>query len=282
MQNFKLFQLLLKMCTRGEINYYCNWKVEILNPEDQLLLTLMKLKHNFGRQDLALRFGVSTATVSNIMLTWIHLLHEVLFQKLMAKVPSQEKNKLCLPLCFNNFRNCRMVLDCTEFATDIPKNMKLQRLFYSSYKHRNTMKVLIGIAPNGIITYMSEVYPGSTSDREIFIQSNLCNIFESGDLVLADKGFLISDLLPPGVHVNIPPFLFAPQFTPDEVVETTNIARARIHVERAIGRLKVFKITGYIPKTLFPYATIIFQVCAALTNFQSPLIREVQHLYNCN
>jgi len=69
------------------------------------------------------------------------------------------------------------------------------------------------------------------------------NIFQPGDLFLADKGFLISDLLPSGVNLNIPPFLVSPQFTPSEVVKTKNIARDRIHVERAIQRLNKKMLT---------------------------------------
>ena len=53
-----------------------------------------------------------------------------------------------------------------------------------------------------------------------------------GDLILADKGFLLHDILPKGVSVNIPPFLTTQQFTKEQVVETTRIARARIVVIR--------------------------------------------------
>ncbi|XP_071039998.1 uncharacterized protein [Parasteatoda tepidariorum] len=84
------------------------------------------------------------------------------------------------------------------------KKMSHQRLFYSSYKHRHTMKALIGVAPNGVITYTIEMYPGSTSDKELSKNCNVNNAFQPGDLV-ADKGFLISDVLPDGVAVNIHP-----------------------------------------------------------------------------
>jgi len=75
-------------------------------------------------------------------------------------------------------------------------------------------------------------------------------ILQPGDLVLANKGFLISDILPPGTSLKIPPFLMTPKFTPSEVIRTKNIARARIHVERVMVRLKNFKILAHIPNTL--------------------------------
>lgn len=98
-------------------------------------------------------------------------------------------------------------------------------------------------------------------------------------MILADKGFLISDLLPEGVSVNIPPFLGTPQFTPNQVLKTLTIAKARVHVEQAINRIKGYSILEFIPPKLIPYSSKIFQVCSALTNFQYPLIKEVEMFY---
>ncbi|ESO11931.1 hypothetical protein HELRODRAFT_71565, partial [Helobdella robusta] len=44
---------------------------------------------------------------------------------------------------------------------------------YSSYKSQNTWKGLVGVTPNGVITYLSELYPGSTSDKAIIRHSNI-------------------------------------------------------------------------------------------------------------
>ena len=75
-------------------------------------------------------------------------------------------------------------------------------------------------------------------------------MLEPSDSVMADKGFEINDLLTPcGVTLNIPPFLQSRgQFTREEVSETKTIAKLRIHVERAIRRIKDFHIfNGDIP-----------------------------------
>ena len=61
---------------------------------------------------------------------------------------------------------------------------------------------------------------------------------------MADRGFVINDLLEPiGCTLNIPPFLSNQgQFSEDQVKEIKEIANLRIHVERAISRIKTFKI----------------------------------------
>ena len=125
--------------------------------------------------------------------------------------------------------------------------MSDQTATFSHYKQRNTFKGLIVVAPNGTITFVSELYPGSTSDKQIVLHGKVLDHMQPGDLILADKGFLLHDIVPQGVAVNIPPFLNKPQFTKEQVVETTRIARARIHVECAIQRLKVFRILNFLP-----------------------------------
>ena len=62
----------------------------------------------------------------------------------------------------------------------------------------NSFKVLTEVAPNGVLTYISNLYPGSISDKEIVQQSGFLQRFLPGDLILADKGFLIQDIVPDG------------------------------------------------------------------------------------
>ena len=81
--------------------------------------------------------------------------------------------------------------------------------------------------------------------------------------------------MPQGVSVNIPPFLSRQQFTKPQVIETTRIARARIHVERAIQRIKLYKILDFVPTYYRGKANKMFQLCACLTNLQNPVIKDV-------
>lgn len=252
-------------------------KTTLLSAEDQLLITLMKLRHNFTHKHLALLFNVGTATITYITSKWIDLLHELLFVGIMQAVgiPSRQKNLLSMPRGFESFPGARITLDCTEVQCAVPRgSMSDQSATFSHYKQRNTFKALIGVAPNGAITFCSELYPGSTSDKQIVVHSHILDQMVGGDLVLADKGFLLHDILPQGVSVSIPPFLTTEQFTREQVAETTRIARARIHVERAIQRLKIYKILLFIPASYRPKATKIFQVCACLANFQTPIIQS--------
>ena len=85
---------------------------------------------------------------------------------------------------------------------------------------------------------------------------------EPGDNIMADRGFDIHELLPPGVGLNIPPFKGTwNHLTPAEAEETAYIASLKIHVERAIGCDKSYHILdGLLPLSLHLIPNQIFTV----------------------
>ena len=115
----------------------------------------------------------------------------------------------------------------------------------------------------------------SITDRELFIETGLINKLDVGDSVMVDKGFTVADLLQvQGMTLNIPPRNNSDQFTQEEQVETRRIASLRIHVERAIGRIKAFHILQLMPNNVATLSSEIFYVCAFLTTFQAPLVNN--------
>lgn len=179
----EMFDIIINLCEFVEFNYYNCWTVECFSINDQVLMTFLKLRLNLPYKDIAFRFNTSQSTVCNIILTFIVLLHSILFKKLMDTVPSQNKNRLCLPNCFKSFQNCRMTIYCTEVSCDIPRQLDHQKMTYSSYKHKNTLKGLVGVAPNGVITFVSKLYPGSTSDKKIVSHCGILSVLEPNDLI---------------------------------------------------------------------------------------------------
>ncbi|XP_030262145.1 uncharacterized protein LOC115574631 [Sparus aurata] len=260
----------------GSIIYAAGWRVEGMGMESQVFMALMKVRQNYTHLHLAQLFSCSTATVANVVKTFIHSLHNLLFKTMMAAVPSRIKNRESMPASFlPSASNCRIIIDCTDIQVAAPKEMDKAKMVYSAYRGMHSFKVLIGVAPNGVITFCSSLFPGSVSDKAIKRQSGLLDHLEAGDLVLADKGFLISDIVPEGVSVNIPPFLNHGKFTESEVKATKEVARNRIHVERANARIKDFRILNMIPSHLRSSVNILLQLCCALVNLQQPLIKEI-------
>ena len=98
----------------------------------------------------------------------------------------------------------RVILDATEIYIQKPHLPELQQMTFSNYKNCNTYKGLVGISPEGVITFVSSLFPGCISDKELTRRSGLLHLLEPGDSVMADRGFDIEeDLLLRGVQLNI-------------------------------------------------------------------------------
>lgn len=237
-------------------------------------MTLVRLRLGLLVLDVANRFGISQASVSRITNTWINLMYHSL--KSIETFPSWHVVKKYMPKAFKkDYPNTRIIIDATEFSIERPSSLVSQASTFSSYKNRNTIKVLIGIAPSGAISFVSQAYEGSISDRQLFEVCGLLEKLEPGDEIMADKGFLIQDLLiPRGIRLNIPPFLQSnSQMPASDVFLTKKIARLRVHVERAIGRVKDFCILqDNLPASMWDSVNELIYVCCMLTNFGPPLV----------
>ena len=181
-----------------------------------------------------------------------------------------------MPECFREkYPLTRVIIDCTEIFIEKPSCFRAQSGTYSSYKSHNTAKALIGIAPHGAVTFVSELYGGHCSDKAIVEDCGILQLLEEGDSVMADRGFEIQDLLAKKkVYLNIPPFMRCKdQLSPEEEDETRDVASVRIHVERAIERVKNYNIlTQIIPNSMAEDLNKIWKVCALLTNLKGCLV----------
>ncbi|GFT70524.1 THAP-type domain-containing protein [Nephila pilipes] len=141
-----------------------------------------------------------------------------------------------LPFRFGN-KDVRIIVDCTEFPIQKPSSPMEQQLTFSRYKNTNTLKGMIGIMPNGAISFISPLYCGSISDKQLFLKSKLMDRLEPNDVVMADKAFLISEELESiGCKLQCPIFLKDKiQFELAEMVSNSQLSNMRVTVERAIS-----------------------------------------------
>jgi len=100
-----------------------------------------------------------------------------------------------MPMCFQYAfgKKVTVVIDCFEVFIERPSNLLARAQTFSSYKHHNTVKVLIGIMPQGSISFESEAWGGRTSDKYLTENCAFSEFLVPGDMVVADRGFTISD-----------------------------------------------------------------------------------------
>ena len=245
----------------------------VLTKWEQFVLTLVRTRKGFDVTFLADTLGINPSQVSRIYNTWVTFLSQEL--SFLVPCPSRSELRKSLPKRFKNFKNVRIIIDCLELFIQKPKLPASQKITWSSYKHWNTAKLLLGITPTGVVSFIPPLWTGSISDKEIVKQSGLLNMLEAGDAVMADKGFLIRDLLAlKKVHLVSPAYCRGPRLSVKGTTHTRRVASLRTHVERNILKLKQFRIlSGVIPLLLKPMLDRIVFVCAALTNLCKRSIR---------
>lgn len=229
---------------------------------DQLLLVLIKLRQNFDFQHISHLFNISAQYSSAIFSQWINY---IFFRLGSLNIwPHRETIIENMPESYKkDFPNTIVIIDCTELKVQKPSSLHTQSQCYSDYKSYTTLKGLVGVDPRGSVIFSSMLFTGSISDKDITVESGFLKLLsdliqtgklQNGDGVMADKGFRIeNEIEAVGLQLNIPPFAScASQMKSPEVSETIKKAKHCVHVERAIARIKQFKIlSGKISLSFF-------------------------------
>ena len=252
-----------------ELNCYHGVK-PTLSIEDQFFTTLVKLRQHKTNVEMSRMFETSEATITNIFITWINFMAcqwgEINWW------PSYDLIHFFSPTDFHQkFPSTRVIIDGTEFPITRPMEPVAQQATFSTYKNKNTVKVVVGTSPSGLVTYVSPAHGGSASDRQICERSSLSEMCEPGDSVMVDKGFNVQDLFENSmVSINIPTFFHKKnRLSGCAVMKDRKIASKRVHVERVIGLAKTYKILQHpMNNTESAMATQIVRVCFYLCNFR--------------
>ncbi|XP_065302248.1 uncharacterized protein [Dermacentor albipictus] len=228
--NFALLLVLFNLLEEGATHTSRN----SLTAFQEMVIFLMRLRLNTPLQDLAYRFHVSQSTVSRNVNKWL----DVAYVQLSRAVqwPDRETLRATMPMTFRKSFGVEVavVIDCFEVLIEGPSSKLARSHTWSNYKSHNTVKHLMGIAPQGVVTFVSKGSCGRASDKVIAEKCGISNNLLPGDAVLADRGFTIADSV--SMHcakLAMPTFTKGKQqLSAMDVEKTHKIANVRIHVER--------------------------------------------------
>ena len=246
-----------------------------LSSKDEFLLTMMKLRLGLQTMYLAIRFNISEGSCSNIFLSWLRAMAE--YFKAFIFIPNLENVLATCVDRFRCFKNLIGIIDCTGVFIKTPKRLELQSVTWSEYKHHNTVKFLVCVAPNSSVIYVSEGYTGRIPDKALTKDSVFFVEIPPFCSIMADKRFSLFDecagrnitfIIPPGKHG-------ASQMTLAEDSKTSAIAKVRILVEQILRRIKTFKIlANELSMSMLENVDDIMLTCAALCNFKEPMYHD--------
>ena len=168
------------------------------SPMISFILTLVCLRMNFDVKRLMYLFKTSEKTVINIILTWINCMYIKLGSLCIWPNASQMKRNMPNSMT-QEFSNVKCIIDCVEFKITVPSSLVLHKLMYSDYKSHTTVKALVGIVPSREFTFTSSVFPGSISDKDNKVKSELlnCQMWKPAEELMADRGFNIEGYISP-------------------------------------------------------------------------------------
>jgi len=249
-----------------------------LEPIDQLFMVLYMLRTGNSGRVTATTFGIGEATVSNYFITWMYILVWVCSMMNIFPKPHHPDYKEIRNGAWEEVlggKRIRIIIDSSNIRFETPGNAGAHSCMYSTYYKGVNAKFNLGISPNGTIIHVSLAYPGNITDKELTLHSLLAmQLLGEGQQVLADKGYVIHRAANHlGIGVTTPSFKTgSEQITTENLVKDRVIAEKRIHIERAVKRIKEWKILQRVWR--IDQADILSEVlfvCGYLSNWEPGL-----------
>lgn len=204
-----------------------------LSPQEQILLTLVYLRHSPTFQLLGIQFGVSETTANDIFHYWLPIISEALPPSLLEQVKKFEGDYEWLQELLSEVQ---LIVDTSEQARERPRDYQEQKEFYSGKKKNHTRKNQLIVLPEGkdIVDILPGV-PGPKSDinllRERFRQFAPEQKF-GGDKAYQGESQVMTPRKKPK----------AGQLTDEQKQQNRELSQKRIFVEHVIRLLKIFNV----------------------------------------
>nr|XP_049696795.1 uncharacterized protein LOC126054614 [Helicoverpa armigera] len=289
MQSHRSFMLdLIKKKPQNYIglpkNYYwlINYLESNLNVKSfDIIVTLYKIKNNTPFYQISDLFEVSLTTLWRIFFRTLCVLSK--FFKQLIYSPQVYDVKRKLPASFNTnkeYSNVFCIIDCFEIEIEKPSNPIFQSLSWSQYKNANTLKYLIATTPDGFVNFVSAGFGGRISDANIVEKSGFLDVLPPKCTVLADRGFIhVDTLLSRNQNKLLRPLSVAKdqKLSKRDAIKSKVIASLRIHVERVIRRVRLYKLLkphSVINNKLIQHADDAVIVACGLINLQGSIIKN--------
>src|SRR5262245_25904718 len=207
---------------------------------DQLLLTVVWLRHYPTQECLGYLFGVSDSTALRAVRRCLPLLEKA--GKDTMRLPDPGRfNRRPLPALLKETPELAVLVDTFEQRTHRPK--RRQRAYYSGKKKAHTLKSQVAVDEDGRIVDVGASRPGPWADLKVFKRSGLAGrLARAGVGVLGDLAYLGIDGLAWGLRGASP--RRKPRGKgrpPGDKRYNRAFARRRVKVEHDIGRLRRFQ-----------------------------------------
>jgi hypothetical protein len=208
-----------------------------LSIEEEIVLTLVYLRHNITFQLLGLLFQVSESTANDIFKYWLKILEDALPASLIEQVKKSESQiEEQIDNLKEELTEHKLIVDSEEQTIYRPSDYETQKTFYSGKKKNHTFKNQVIVLPQGLdIVDVTVGLPGPTSDIKICRET--LDKFDIEQKFIGDKAYLGENQIqtPKKKPKN-------GELTEDQKIENKELSASRIFVEHVIRLIKIFRI----------------------------------------
>jgi hypothetical protein len=203
-----------------------------LKPYQEVLLTLIYLRHNVAHAVVGELFGVSADTAENTFHEVVFVLRDVCPAQRWNAEQRWKKNEPS----WTPDEVERVLSDSFESPVRRPSLPARQKRVYSGKKKRHTLKSQVVTDAKGEILDLDPGHRGPTADKRVYEQSTVAEHYPSaqkqGDLAYHGlAGVSVPHKKPKGGHL-----------TEEHRAETRRLAAVRVPVEHGIRRIKGWRI----------------------------------------
>jgi DDE superfamily endonuclease/Helix-turn-helix of DDE superfamily endonuclease len=218
----------------------------LLKPYQEVLLTLIYLRHNVAFCVVGALFGVSADVAENTFHEVVAVLREVCPKEQWNAKKRWQKGQPS----WEPGEEDKVLIDSFETPVPRPSEKQKQKRLYSGKKKRHTLKTQVITDQNGELLDIDPGHRGPMSDKRLYEQSEVETQFPDA-AKQADLGYLgLPTVLTPHKKPK------GGELTEEQKEENRQFAAARVRVEHGIRRLKGFGIlrdpyrlaTGLFPR----------------------------------
>lgn len=209
-----------------------------LLPYQEVLLTLVYLRHNVSHAVVGALFGVSADISENSFHEVVALLRNVCpAQRFDAQKKWTKKEPSWHPDTLD-----QIIVDTFETPLPRPSLPQVQKKFYSGKKKRHTLKTQIVTDAAGEVLAIEPGHAGPTSDKMLYEQSQTAQEYPRAAR-RADLGYVgTPEMLLPHKKKRGKTGQKAPELTPQQQEENRYAASQRVRVEHGVRRCKAWRI----------------------------------------
>jgi DDE superfamily endonuclease/Helix-turn-helix of DDE superfamily endonuclease len=216
---------------------------------DQLLLTVVWLRHDPILAVLGYLFGVSKSTASRIVPRVLPVLEQAGRDTRRMPEPGRQRRKKLADLRADT-PGLAVLIDRFEQPIERPRDRAQADTFYSGKKKRHTLKVQVAVdEETGRFVDVSASFPGPTSDLSVLKSSGVLDRLPTGVGAVGDLAYVGMDKLSPGVEGAAP--RRKPRGKPrpaEDIAYNREFSRRRVKVEHSSGRMRRFKAVAEVDR----------------------------------